>query len=95
MMAAMPWIWPSSFESGADRNPLYVTIMLLALSMVSIGNGFFKPNISTIVGTPGSLRRCGGLRLAESSLVNVVSVQGRCCALHRRGECSRRRPRGI
>jgi POT family proton-dependent oligopeptide transporter len=40
-----------SFESGADRNPLTITIMLLALSLISVGNGFFKPNISTIVGT--------------------------------------------
>ncbi|MEO7814187.1 MAG: peptide MFS transporter, partial [Sphingomicrobium sp.] len=38
------------FKTEADRNPLFVTIMLLALSMVSIGNGFFKPNISTMVG---------------------------------------------
>ena len=37
-------------KTEADRNPLFVTIMLLALSMVSIGNGFFKPNISTMVG---------------------------------------------
>jgi POT family proton-dependent oligopeptide transporter len=40
-----------SFETGADRNPFFVTVMLLALSLVAIGNGFFKPNISTIVGT--------------------------------------------
>lgn len=38
------------FESGADRNALYVMVMLIALSMVSVGNGFFKPNISTMVG---------------------------------------------
>ena len=38
-------------KTEADRNPLFVTIMLLALSMVSIGNGFFKPNISTSVGS--------------------------------------------
>src|SRR4051794_27514735 len=40
-----------SFEAGADRNPLTIAIMLIALSLVSVGNGFFKPNISTIVGT--------------------------------------------
>src|SRR6266550_7529872 len=39
-----------SMESGGDRNSLTLTIMLLALSMISVGNGFFKPNISTIVG---------------------------------------------
>ncbi|MEP9358411.1 peptide MFS transporter [Sphingomonas sp. KR3-1] len=39
-----------SFESGADRSPFYVMVLLAALSMVSVGNGFFKPNISTMVG---------------------------------------------
>jgi len=38
------------FESGADRSPFFVMIMLIGLSMVSVGNGFFKPNISTMVG---------------------------------------------
>jgi len=39
------------FEAGGDRNPLFVTLMLIGLSMVTVGNGFFKPNISTMVGT--------------------------------------------
>ncbi|WP_242139792.1 peptide MFS transporter [Sphingomonas sp. TREG-RG-20F-R18-01] len=38
------------FKSDAERSPLFVTIMLIALSLVSVGNGFFKPNISTMVG---------------------------------------------
>ena len=38
------------FEPGGNRSPLYVFILLTALSMVSVGNGFFKPNISTMVG---------------------------------------------
>ena len=38
------------FESDADRSPFYVMVLLIALSMVSVGNGFFKPNISTMVG---------------------------------------------
>jgi POT family proton-dependent oligopeptide transporter len=38
------------FVSDAERSPFYVTLMLLALCMVSVGNGFFKPNISTMVG---------------------------------------------
>ena len=38
-----------SFVAGGDRNPLFVTIMLIGLSAVTIGNGFFKPNISTMV----------------------------------------------
>lgn len=36
--------------AGGERNPLYVMILLTALSMISVGNGFFKPNISTMVG---------------------------------------------
>ena len=38
------------FVSDAERSPFHVAVMLLALSMVSVGNGFFKPNISTMVG---------------------------------------------
>ena len=38
------------FQSDGERSPFYVTVMLLALCMVSVGNGFFKPNISTMVG---------------------------------------------
>ncbi len=38
------------FQSDGERSPFHVTLMLLALCMVSVGNGFFKPNISTMVG---------------------------------------------
>jgi len=38
------------FQSDAERNPFYVALLLIALSAVSVGNGFFKPNISTMVG---------------------------------------------
>lgn len=51
------------FEAGGDRDPLHITIMLLGLSAVTIGNGFFKPNISTMVGTlyaKGDSRRDAG-----------------------------------
>jgi POT family proton-dependent oligopeptide transporter len=41
---------PDAFVSGAERSPFYVSVMLLALCMISVGNGFFKPNISTMVG---------------------------------------------
>ena len=30
-----------SFQAGADRNPLTLAIMLIALSLISVGNGFF------------------------------------------------------
>lgn len=40
-----------AFKPGAERSPFYLTLMLVALSLIVIGNGFFKPNISTIVGS--------------------------------------------
>jgi len=56
----------AAFESNAERSTLFVAIMLLGLSAVTVGNGFFKPNISTIVGTlyqPGDRRRDAGFTL--------------------------------
>jgi POT family proton-dependent oligopeptide transporter len=55
-----------SFESDADRSPFYVMVMLIGLSMVSTGNGFFKPNISTMVGelyAVGDRRRDAGFTI--------------------------------
>lgn len=55
-----------AFQSEADRSPFFVTLMLLALCMVSVGNGFFKPNISTMVGelyAPGDRRRDTGFTI--------------------------------
>lgn len=55
-----------AFEPGAERNSLFVFLMLIGLSMVVVGNGFFKPNISTIVGTlydKGDRRRDSGFTI--------------------------------
>ena len=55
-----------SFEPGADRNELFTMIMLIGLSAVTIGNGFFKPNISTMVGSlyeTGDRRRDAGFTI--------------------------------
>lgn len=57
---------PGAFQAGADRSIFYVILMLIGLSMVTIGNGFFKPNISTIVGTlyeTGDRRRDAGFTI--------------------------------
>mgnify|MGYP001806839645 CR=1 FL=1 len=54
------------FASDGERSPLFVTVMLIALSMVSVGNGFFKPNISTMVGelyATGDRRRDTGFTI--------------------------------
>ncbi|WP_294120379.1 peptide MFS transporter [Sphingomonas sp.] len=55
-----------AFQADADRSPLFVMIMLIGLSMICIGNGFFKPNISTMVGAlydQGDRRRDAGFTI--------------------------------
>jgi POT family proton-dependent oligopeptide transporter len=54
------------FKSDGERSPLAVLLLLVGLSAVTIGNGFFKPNISTIVGTlyeDGDRRRDAGFTI--------------------------------
>jgi POT family proton-dependent oligopeptide transporter len=54
------------FVAGADRSQFYTILTLLALSLITIGNGFFKPNISTIVGNLyaiGDRRRDAGFTI--------------------------------
>lgn len=67
-----------SVEFGGERNPLTLTIMLIALSLVSVGNGFFKPNISTIVGAlydQGDRRRDAGFTIFYMG-INLGSIGG-------------------
>ncbi len=55
-----------AFAADAVRSPLYIAIMLVALSAIVIGNGFFKPNISTMVGSlyaEGDRRRDAGFTI--------------------------------
>jgi POT family proton-dependent oligopeptide transporter len=64
------------FESGSHQSTLFVMIMLIALSMVSIGNGFFKPNISTMVGAlyaQGDRRRDAGFTIFYMG-INLGSI---------------------
>lgn len=59
-------IAPDDFKSNGQRSGLFVVILLLGLSLVTVGNGFFKPNISTIVGTlydDGDRRRDAGFTI--------------------------------
>lgn len=39
------------YEFGAERNPLNVFLLFASLALVIVGNGYFKPNITTILGT--------------------------------------------
>ncbi len=55
-----------NFEAGGERSPLFTMIMLIGLSAVTVGNGFFKPNISTMVGSlyaDGDRRRDAGFTI--------------------------------
>lgn len=62
--ATQPTVLPKgSYSLPVERNQFYLYLMYLSLSMVIIGNGFFKPNISTVVGdlyAPGDHRRDNG-----------------------------------
>ena len=54
------------FVAGGERSDTNTMLMLLALSMVTVGNGFFKPNISTMVGAlyqQGDRRRDAGFTI--------------------------------
>jgi POT family proton-dependent oligopeptide transporter len=67
-----------SLEAHGERNPLTIAIMLIALSLISVGNGFFKPNISTIVGTlydQGDRRRDSGFTIFYM-VSNLCSIGG-------------------
>ena len=41
---------PGSYRTVAERSPFFVGILYLALSLIIVGVGFLKPNISTLVG---------------------------------------------
>jgi POT family proton-dependent oligopeptide transporter len=54
------------FEAQGERNPFSVFLLLIGLALVVIGNGFFKPNISTMVGSlyaEGDRRRDAGFTI--------------------------------
>ena len=54
------------FEAQGERSPVYTFLLLVGLALVVIGNGFFKPNISTMVGSlyaDGDRRRDAGFTI--------------------------------
>lgn len=64
------------FKTDADRSSLMVALMLLGLAAVTVGNGFFKPNISTIVGSlyaQGDRRRDAGFTIFYMG-INLGSI---------------------
>ncbi len=74
-------VLPAELEKGsyrfdAERDPFWVDMMFLALAIVIIGNGFFKPNISTMVGAlyaAGDGRRDGGFTIFYMG-INLGSI---------------------
>ncbi|MEQ7872972.1 peptide MFS transporter [Sphingomonas sp. ASV193] len=62
----------------SEKSPLMITILLIALSTISVGNGFFKPNISTMVGAlyaDGDRRRDAGFTIFYMG-INLGSILG-------------------
>ncbi|SCW88093.1 proton-dependent oligopeptide transporter, POT family [Sphingobium faniae] len=54
------------FKAVGERDPFFTMLLLIGLSMITVGNGFFKPNISTIVGElyeKGDRRRDAGFTI--------------------------------
>ena len=54
------------FKSDGERSALFTFMLLTGLALVTVGNGFFKPNISTIVGSlyaDGDRRRDAGFTI--------------------------------
>jgi len=57
---------PGAYTRAVERDPFHLALMFAALAFVIIGNGLFKPNISTMVGSlygPDDPRRLAGFTL--------------------------------
>ncbi len=68
----------AAFEAGGERSSFYTALILVALGLIVVGNGFFKPNISTIVGSlyaKGDRRRDAGFTIFYAG-INIGSVIG-------------------
>ncbi len=66
------------FVEVSQRSPALMAILLTALATIGIGNGFFKPNISTMVGAlyaQGDRRRDAGFTIFYMG-VNLGSILG-------------------
>ena len=46
-----PSVAAADYKFDAERNPVSVILLFMSLGLIVVGNGYFKPNISTIVGT--------------------------------------------
>jgi proton-dependent oligopeptide transporter, POT family len=75
--AGLPAAIPASdLQTRTVQQPLYVQILFFSLSLIIVGVGFLKANISTIVGAlyePGDPRRDGGFTIFYMG-INLGSV---------------------
>jgi proton-dependent oligopeptide transporter, POT family len=65
-------------QDESEKSSLLIAILLIALSTISVGNGFFKPNISTMVGAlyeQGDRRRDAGFTIFYMG-INLGSILG-------------------
>ncbi|HNR75593.1 MAG TPA: hypothetical protein PKM48_00560, partial [Parvularculaceae bacterium] len=75
--ATVPATVPAAnYSFDADRNPIAVMLLFVSLGLIIVGNGYFKPNISTIVGTlypDGDNRRDAGFMIFYMG-INLGSI---------------------
>ena len=77
----MPGLLPgniakSAYKFDAERSPLAVILLFVSLGLIIVGNGYFKPNISTIVGSlyaPGDRRKDTGFTIFYMG-INLGSI---------------------
>src|SRR3954451_16826433 len=65
-------------QDESEKSSLLTGVLLVALSTISVGNGFFKPNISTMVGAlydKGDRRRDAGFTIFYMG-INLGSILG-------------------
>jgi POT family proton-dependent oligopeptide transporter len=65
-----------AYRTDGVRDPFWVSLMLVAMSLIIVGNGLFKPNISTMVGAlyaPGDRRRDAGFTIFYMG-INLGSI---------------------
>ena len=71
-----PVIAKGDYRTDGVRDPFWISVMLAAMSLIIVGNGLFKPNISTMVGSlypVGDRRRDAGFTIFYMG-INLGSI---------------------
>jgi proton-dependent oligopeptide transporter, POT family len=72
----------NAYAFGAERDPLALILLFISLGLVIVGNGYFKPNIGTIVGSlyaEGDRRRDVGFTIFYMG-INLGSIFSQAAA---------------